>query len=137
MFRRIYIRAGSANFYTHNRLSVFPKHTRQTLPFQSVAVLPISLQGWGLIDLSLRASFSPAHLLADMFHPPCPPIASQSISRDVPLARARALWLFTFSIGGRQTVLHCAHRASTFLLRALRAQRMVACPRTPLVCLCF
>ncbi len=32
---------------------------------------------------------SPAHPLADIFHPPCPPIASQSISRDVPFARAR------------------------------------------------
>ncbi len=39
MFRRIRIRAGSANFYTHNTPSVFPKDTRHTLPFQSVAVL--------------------------------------------------------------------------------------------------
>ena len=39
MFRRIRIRAGSANFYMHNRPSVLPKHTRQTLLFQSVAVL--------------------------------------------------------------------------------------------------
>jgi hypothetical protein len=45
------------------------------------------LQGWGLIDLPLRAAFSPAHPLADTFHPPYPPIASQSIPRDVPLAR--------------------------------------------------
>jgi hypothetical protein len=36
----------------------------------------------------LRAAFSPAHPLADIFYPPYPPIASQSISRDVPLARA-------------------------------------------------
>jgi len=40
--------------------------------------------GMGLIDLPLRASFSLAHPLADIFHPPHPPIASQSISRDVP-----------------------------------------------------
>ena len=39
MYRRIRITAGSANFYTHNTPSVFLKHTRQTLPFQSVAVL--------------------------------------------------------------------------------------------------
>ena len=39
MFRRIRIRAGSANFYPHNTPLVLPKHTRQTLPFQSVAVL--------------------------------------------------------------------------------------------------
>ncbi len=32
MFRRIRVRAGSANFYTHNTPSVLPKHTRQTLP---------------------------------------------------------------------------------------------------------
>jgi hypothetical protein len=50
------------------------------------------LQGWGLIELPLLAAFSPAHPLADTFHPPYPPIASQSISRDVPLARARAFY---------------------------------------------
>jgi hypothetical protein len=66
-------------------------------------ILPSSLvisQGWGLIDLPLRAAFSPAHPLA---------------RRDVPLAHARA---FRFSPlcpkGSGQTVLHCAHRGSTF-----------------------
>jgi hypothetical protein len=39
MFKWIRIRAGSANFYPHNTLSVLPKHTRHTLPFQSVVVL--------------------------------------------------------------------------------------------------
>src|SRR5688572_655013 len=39
MFRRIRIRAESANFYAHNTPSVLPKQTRQTLPFQSVTVL--------------------------------------------------------------------------------------------------
>ena len=39
MFRRICIRARSANFYTHNTPSVLPKLMRQTLPFQSVEVL--------------------------------------------------------------------------------------------------
>ena len=39
---------------------------------------------------SIGATFSPAHPLADIFHLPYHPIASQSISRDVPLARARA-----------------------------------------------
>ncbi len=38
----------------------------------------------------MRASLSPAHPLADIFHPSDPPIAGQSISRDVPLALARA-----------------------------------------------
>lgn len=38
----------------------------------------------------LRLTFSPAHALANIFHPPDPPIALQSIAQDVPLARARA-----------------------------------------------
>jgi hypothetical protein len=41
--------------------------------------------------LPLRITFSPAHPLADIFHPPYPPIASQSISRDVPLSQTRAV----------------------------------------------
>ncbi len=41
-------------------------------------------EGWGLIDLPLRASLSPAHPLADIFYPSDPPITEQSISRDVP-----------------------------------------------------
>jgi hypothetical protein len=74
----------------------------------------VTSQGWGLIDLPLRAAFSPAHPLADIFHPPYPPIASQSISRDVPLAQARAFLCFLlFPQGSRQTVHHCAHRTST------------------------
>ncbi len=57
-------------------------------------VLPsllILASGIGLIDLPLRAAFSPAHPPADIFYPPYPPIASQSISRDVPLTRARGV----------------------------------------------
>jgi hypothetical protein len=49
------------------------------------------------------------------FSPALPPIASQSISRDVPLAQTR---VFRFSPlcpkGSSQTVLHCAHQRSTF-----------------------
>lgn len=41
MFRRIRVRAGSANFCPCNTPSVFLKHTRQTLPFQPVAVLVV------------------------------------------------------------------------------------------------
>src|SRR5882762_7890838 len=44
----------------------------------SLQARSLSLQGWGLIDLPLRAAFSPAHPLA---------------RRDVPLARARAFQL--------------------------------------------
>jgi len=68
--------------------------------------------GSGLDGLPLRVSFSPAHPLADIFHPPYPPIALQSISLDVPLARARA---FRFPIppfrGVAKAALYCAHRA--------------------------
>src|SRR5437016_1677828 len=59
-------------------------------PLSSLQACSSSLQGWGLIDLALRAAFSPTCPLADTFHPPYPPIASQSIPRDVPVARARA-----------------------------------------------
>jgi len=75
---------------------------RLPLPFQACS---LSLQGWGLIDLPLRATFSPAHPPADIFHPPYPPIASQSISRDVPLALARAF-------GGRALREHRKSSAS-------------------------
>jgi hypothetical protein len=52
-------------------------------------LFPIFLER-GLESLTLCATFSPSHPLADIFHPPYPPIASQSISRGVPLAQARA-----------------------------------------------
>src|SRR5580765_7404692 len=68
----------------HLRASSDPHPSNRSFPARS-----LFLQGWGLIDLPLRAVFSPAHPLADMFHPPYPPIALQSISRDVPLTRAR------------------------------------------------
>jgi hypothetical protein len=74
-----------------------------------------SLEG-GLEGLPLRATFSPYHPLADIFHPPYPPIASKSISRDVPFALARAFRFSPLCIqGGGQTILHCAHRTSTVL----------------------
>ena len=59
------------------------------------------------------------------FHPPYPPIASQSISRDVPLARARAFQSSSPLVkGAAKTALYCAHRTSTLLIvRVLRARR--------------
>jgi hypothetical protein len=59
----------------------FPLHTSSQSPtsFSRVA--------WLILECA-RPSH-PAHPLADDFHPPYLPIASQSISRDVPLARAR------------------------------------------------
>ena len=105
-------------------------------PNRSLQARSFSLQGWGLIDLPLRATFSPAHPLA---------------RRDVPLAQARAFrdralheyrrssasipsvpgahdqrgcpfQFFTFFRGSRQSGLHCAHRTSTFRLCAFCEQ---------------
>jgi len=59
----------------------------------------LSLQGWGLIDLPLRATFSPAH-----------PLARQG----VPSARARAFQDSSSLVkGSAKAALHCAHRTST------------------------
>ena len=76
----------------------------------------LSLQGRGLIDLPLRATFSPAHPLA---------------RRDVPLARARAscyvLLNITLSLS-RESPDYPLLRASDehrFIVRVLRARRMV------------
>ena len=83
-------------------------------PLSSLQACSSSLQGWGLIDLPLRAAFSPTRPLADIFHPPYPPIASQSISRDVPLAQARAFRFFIPLLKGvAKAALNCAHRTST------------------------
>ena len=58
-------------------------------------------KGWGLIDLPLRAAFSPAHPLA---------------RRDVPLTRARAFQFDKPQFKGvAKAALYCAHRTSTFL----------------------
>ena len=67
----------------------------------SLQACSISLQGWGLIDLPLRAAFSPAHPLA---------------RRDVPLAQARGLLGRALREHRRSSgsipssVLPCAHR---------------------------
>jgi hypothetical protein len=87
---------------------------------------------------SLRVSFSPAHPLADIFHPPYPPIASQSISRDVPLSQARA---FQFSLslvrGVAEAALYCAHRTSTVLSCAFCEQEgHPAAPSPSSICHC-
>jgi len=44
-----------------------------------------------------------------------PPIASQSISRDVPSPRVKVFWFHDLLRGSMQIVFHCAHRTSTFL----------------------
>src|SRR5262245_1605222 len=73
----------------------------------------------GLIDLSQRVTFSPAHPLADILHPPYPPIASQSISRDVPFAWARAF---------RDRALHEHRTSSGSILPISGAQEQRRCP---------
>ena len=82
--------------------------------FSILLSLIVLSSGRELIDLPLRATFSPTHPLANIFHPPHPPIASQSISRDVPLAQARGLQSSSPHLKGvAKAVLHCAHRTST------------------------
>ena len=89
------------------------------------------VRGWGLIDLPLRATFSPAHPLADIFYPPYPPIASQSISRDVPVSQARAscflLCTITPSRPGESPDCPSlrASNEHSFIVRVLRARRIV------------
>jgi hypothetical protein len=80
-----------------------------------------------MIDLPLRVVFSAAHPLADIFHPPYPPIASQSISRDVPLTPARALKFSPLCPREGQPdrpSLH-ASREHIPIVRPRRARRMV------------
>ncbi len=70
---------------------------------------------------------------AQLSHPPCPPIASQPISRDVPYAQARVFSdraLLDHPLpcskplpkGAVEVALDCAHRTTPVLLRSpLRA----------------
>ena len=59
-------------------------HLAGSLIFQACS---FSLQGWELIDLPPGATYAPAHW--QICSPAYPPIASNSISRDVPLSRAK------------------------------------------------
>jgi len=98
-----------------------------------ILLLPSSL----VISSGMGADRSPtAHNfltrpLANIFHPPYPPIASQSISRDVPLARARAscFLLCTIKPSPPRESPDCPSlRASDehrFIVRVLRARRIV------------
>ena len=54
------------------------------------SLLVISHRDGGWIDLPLRETFSPVHPLAYIFHPPYSPLASQAISRNVPVSQASA-----------------------------------------------
>src|SRR6202795_4534403 len=82
----------------------------------SLQACSLFLQGWGLIDLPLRATFSPTHPLA---------------RRDVPLARARAFCFLLCTITPsrpRESPDCPSLRASDehrFIVRVLRARRMV------------
>ena len=48
----------------------------------------------GCMALSFRSPFSPAQPWARFFHPPDPPIALQSFTRDAPFSQASTLTLF-------------------------------------------
>jgi len=75
---------------------------------------PFPLQGWGLIDLPLRAAFSPAHPMA---------------RRDVPLALARASCFLLFTITPSRPGESpdypslSASNEHSFIVRVLRARR--------------
>jgi hypothetical protein len=90
--------------------------SNDALQYCSFQARSLSLQGWGLIDLPLRATFSPAHPLA---------------RRDVPLARARASCFPLCTITPsrpRESPDRPLLRASDehrFIVRVLRARRMV------------
>jgi len=90
----------------------------------SKAAAKLSLRGgWDDANCAQR-SHSTAHPLADIFHPPYPPIASQSISRDVPFARARPSTPYTSLKGsGRGCPLLRASNEHRFTVRVLRARR--------------
>jgi hypothetical protein len=81
------------------------------------------LRDGGLIDFHCaQLSHPPTHWQI-FFTRTTLPIASQSISRDVPLARARFLGFSPLCPkGSSQTFLPCAHRTSTFLSYAFCEQ---------------
>ena len=92
-------------------------------------MLPPSLlvisRGWGLIDLPLRATFSSTHPLANIFHPPYPPIASQSISRGRASSQGEGLPMLFISLrgSGQGRPLLRASNEHRFIVRVVRARR--------------
>jgi len=93
------------------------RNVRMIFPQRSGSLTPIDApDARRTSGCSKRLDFSPAHPLADIFHPPYPPIASQSISRDVPFALARAFrFLMPFLEGVAEAALYCAHRTIDML----------------------
>ena len=90
--------------------------SNDALQYCSLQARSLSLKGWGLIDLPLRATFSPAHPLA---------------RRDVPLARARASCFLVCIIKPslpRESPDCPSLRASDehrFIVRVARAQEII------------
>ena len=81
------------------------KEGPRACPFLLSLPISSSREG-GLLDLPLRATFSPAHLLA---------------RRAVPRTRARAFQSSSPLVEGvAEAALYCAHRTSTFLSCAFR-----------------
>jgi len=102
---------------------VVDQSVRFNLLPSKLACFSLSVRGEGA-EPQLRAAFSPAHPLAGIFHPPYPPIASQSISRDVPVALARAFRSSSPLVKGvAEAALYCAHRTSTVLSCAFCEQK--------------
>jgi hypothetical protein len=94
-------------------------------------IIQVALTHERLAGCSKRPDISPAHPLADIFHQPYPQNASQSISRDVPFARARSFWFSPLRPqGSSQTVLHCAHRTKALQFSLLLSKGVPRLPST-------
>src|SRR5437899_8365522 len=84
--------------------TLFPYTTLFRSDFRwSLQARSFSLQGWGLIDLPLRATFSPAHPLA---------------RRDVPLARARV-----YKLDRKSTRLNSSHLGISYAVFCLKKKK--------------
>ena len=70
-----------------------------------------------------RVNFNTRAVRGQLSHPPYPPIASQSIFRDVPLAQAR---VFRFPI----PLFRGVAKAALYLLRASREHILIVRPQT-------
>jgi hypothetical protein len=101
----------------------------------SLQACSLSLQGWRLIDLPLRASFSPAtHWL--LFHPPALSLPRQPLrpwtchepGKGLPRPRVeraqKIIRIHPASVPGTKGRQGC--RSAPFIVRLLRARRIVA-----------
>ena len=72
----------------HRRLAMSMRGCLPNTPF----IFFLQYRTDGLAGFHHVPNFNILPLLTDIFHPPYPPIASQSISRDVPLTQPRGVF---------------------------------------------